>query len=427
MISQTVLPFKLEMTEEQLTAHGGLALFGEFLQALNLSAQLNEALPAPGSSKGYAPSQFVLPLVLMLHGGGRTLEDLRQIREDAGLRALLRLEALPSADATGDWLRRLGAQSGLADLATVNRALLRRALQVEARTAYTLDIDATQIVAEKRAAHWTYKGERGYMPMVGHLAELELVLGDEFREGNAAPASRNLEFIQHCAAQMPLNKRLAHLRADSAAYQAEIFNWCEAQQMTFAIGGVLDAAVQAIIAVLPEEQWQPDEAGGHLTEFVHTMAKTHAAFRLVVRRQPVQQDLFAAEVPRLRYTVIATNRTDSPAEVVRWYSQRGETSENRIKELKLGLGMERLPCGTFAANAVFFRLGVLAYNLFVLFKLLALPRSWARCQVQTVRWRLYQLAGKVVRHAGALVLKIRAELWEMCEAIRRRCATAAQA
>jgi hypothetical protein len=35
----------------------------------------------------------------------------------------------------------------------------------------------------------------------------------------------------------------------------------------------------------------------------------------------------------------------------------------RIKELKPGFGMERMPCGQFSANAVFFRLGVLAYNL----------------------------------------------------------------
>ncbi len=44
--------------------------------------------------------------------------------------------------------------------------------------------------------------------------------------------------------------------------------------------------------------------------------------------------------------------------------------------------MERLPCGTFAVHAVFFRIGGLAYNLFVLFKLLALPRTWSRCQVR---------------------------------------------
>ena len=44
---QTVLPFKLDTTDEQLTAHGGLALFGEFLHAMTVPRQLNAALPAP--------------------------------------------------------------------------------------------------------------------------------------------------------------------------------------------------------------------------------------------------------------------------------------------------------------------------------------------------------------------------------------------
>jgi len=423
---QTVLPFKLATTDEQLTAHGGLALFGEFLQAMNLPSQLDAALPAPGSRVGYHPSQFVGPLLLMLHGGGRTLEDLRQIREDVGLRTMLRLSMLPSADATGDWLRRMGEKAGLARLAVVNQHQIRRALKREPLTAYTLDIDATQIVAEKREAQWTYKGERGYMPMLGHLAENGLVIGEEFREGNEAPATCNLEFIQACAAQMPKGKRIAQVRADSAAYQAELFNWCEEHTVTFAIGGVQDTAVQAAIAAIPASQWQPYR-DGHLAETVHCMAKTKHAFRLIVLRRPVQQDLFAAEAPSLRYTLIATNRAGNPEEIVRWYNQRGETSENRIKELKLGFGMERLPCGTFAANAVFFRIGVLAYNLFVLFKLLALPRAWSRCQVRTVRWRLYQVAGKVVRHAGAVILKVQQWLWGLCEEIRTRCAEAAQA
>ena len=115
-----------------------------------------------------------------------------------------------------------------------------------------------------------------------------------------------------------------------------------------------------------------------------------------------------------------------PRKIVQWYTQRGETSENRIKELKRGFGMERLPCGTFAANAVFFRIGGLAYNLFVWFKLLAVPPTWSRCQVRTVRWRLYQMAGKVVRHAGAVILKVQQWLWGLCEEIRTRWAEAAQ-
>jgi len=61
--------------------------------------------------------------------------------------------------------------------------------------------------------------------------------------------------------------------------------------------------------------------------------------------------------------VIATNRIESSEQVIKWYNQRGDCSENRIKELKIGFGMERMPCGQFEANAVFFRIGILAYNL----------------------------------------------------------------
>ncbi len=120
---------------------------------LNVPQQLNAALPAPGSRVGYHPSQFVEPLLLMLHGGGRTLEDLRQLREDAGLRTVLRFPVLPSADATGDWLRRMGEKVGLVDLAVVNQQQIWRALKRDLITDYTLDFDATQIVAEKQDPH----------------------------------------------------------------------------------------------------------------------------------------------------------------------------------------------------------------------------------------------------------------------------------
>ena len=126
---------------------------------------IDHELPGPGSAAGYSPSAHVLPLVLMLAGGGRTLEDLRVLRNDEGLRSLLELEEMPSSDATGDWLRRMGATTsdGLTALQRVNRGVFRRLLRRDERTDYTLDIDATQIVAEKREAHYTYKGEKGYI------------------------------------------------------------------------------------------------------------------------------------------------------------------------------------------------------------------------------------------------------------------------
>ena len=46
--TQTVLPFKLATTNESLTAHAGLAVFGEFIGALGLSHLIDEVLPEPG-------------------------------------------------------------------------------------------------------------------------------------------------------------------------------------------------------------------------------------------------------------------------------------------------------------------------------------------------------------------------------------------
>ena len=153
MVAQRVLPFKLESTQETLTSHAGLVLFGEYLHALRLPGWVEQALPAPGSGVGYSPQCYVTALLLMLHGGGRSLEDLRELRADAGLGELLKLEGVPSSDAVGDWLRRTGSGKGFDGLARVQRRLLRKLLKKQSSTAHTLDLDATQIVATRYKGH----------------------------------------------------------------------------------------------------------------------------------------------------------------------------------------------------------------------------------------------------------------------------------
>ena len=187
-MARTVLPFKLAATEESMTAQSGLVLLGEFAQGAGLHRWLEREMPKPGSGHAYTATEHVLPLILMLTGGGRSLEDLRMVHGDSALRRLLHLDRLPSSDAAGDWLRRAGESKGLAGLDRVNQRVVERRLRKFGRTAHTLDIDATQIIAEKRSTEWTYKGERGYMPMVGHLAEAGVVIHDDFRAGNVAPA-----------------------------------------------------------------------------------------------------------------------------------------------------------------------------------------------------------------------------------------------
>jgi len=69
-----------------------------------------------------------------------------------------------------------------------------------------------------------------------------------------------------------------------------------------------------------------------------------------------------------------------------------------------------MPCGQTHVKAVFFRIGVIAYNLFIGFKRLSCPGSWVKHTIATFRWKMVQVAGRTVRHAGEMVLKLTIDL-----------------
>ena len=330
MVRQTVLPFKLERTDETLTAHGGLALLAEFNHGLGVCGLTDRYLPGPGSNRGYAPSVFVDRLILMLQAGGQRLEDLRELTREAGLLRLLGQEVVPDPDTVGDWLRRMGdpttGQAGLVGLGQVRDALTARLLRRDGHETYTLDADATLVVGEKRDAQWSYKGVRGYMPMLGFLWETPVCLVDEFREGNVSPGAGQLEFYRQCRTRMPAGKRLARYRADRASYQAALINELEADHVRWAITADQDVAVKAVIAGLPPAAWQEPEpgCGYQVAEAVHSMNQTKTAFRLSMKREErLQDDLFEPATGPYAYHVVASNwsvEAKTAHEVLQWHN-----------------------------------------------------------------------------------------------------------
>ena len=430
MIQQTVFPFKIGTTKERLTAHGGLALMAEFNHGIGLRELADHYLPRPGSPRGFDPSEMVDTVVLMLQGGGRSLEDLRELKNEGGLMELMGRDEIPEPDTVGDWLRRMGdpkaGQLGLEGLDRVRDKINERVLKRDGIQEYTLDADATEIVSEKADALFTYHGNKGYMPMLGFLYENPVCLLDEFREGNVAPAFGQKEFYLRCRERMPRGKRIGYYRGDSASYQAGLFNQLEGDGVKYGITVDQDQAVKLAMGLIRSGQWkEPVKGCGYeLGETVHCMRGTKKAFRLVVRREVRRQGELFEKEGQYFYHAVATNCLEeekNTEEVLKWHNQRGQ-AENFNKELKLGFGMERMPCGQSYANAVFFRIGVLAYNLFMGFKRLCCPESWMKQTIGTFRWKMVQVAGRIVKHAGETVLKLMIDLGklELFKGIRRK-------
>ena len=425
-LPQLILPIKLERSPERLTSLSGLVVVEELAQALGVWEEVDQVVEGPKSGRGYRPRDFVRPLVWMLQAGGRRLEDLRELRAEQEVLGKLGLEAVPDAGTVGDWLRRQG-EKGVEGINRVSRRLAQRGLEGEGEE-LTLDVDATQIEAEKEEAEWTYHKVKGYMPLLGYVNGL--CVGQEFRPGNRSPGTGVLEFAQQCEKVLPLGRRI-YFRSDSAAYQAAILNYYSRPGRSFTITADLDGAVKREIQNLPETAWTPYRTPEGITsdreiaDTVHTLKGTKQAFRLIVLRWPnPQPNLF--EASRYGYHAVATNREEAAAPVIWKHNQRGQC-ENWHKELKIGLGMEQMPCGQLEANALYFAIGVLAYNLAELLKRQVLPEPYRTATLATLRWKLYRVAGKLVRHARRWTLQVKAEVekWRLLQSARRRCAALA--
>jgi len=247
--------------------------------------------------------------------------------------------------------------------------------------------------------------------MLGFLAETGLCLTHEFRKGNRPAHHGAVRFLKRC---LKLCRKIRRLRSDSAFYQADVLAWCEEHGIGYTITADQDEAVKEVIKTVRDWTRLCDKDGKptdrEVGTAIHAMAKKGEPFRLVIQRwRDPQLPLF--QKPGYCYYVIASNRDElSPEEVIRFQNERGQ-AENEIKELKIGFGMEQMTSGDYRANAVWFGLGVLVYNLTLAEKHLFLDPEWKTKTVATLRWQLIETAGRVIRHGRCLILRL-ATTWE---------------
>ncbi|MBW8067083.1 MAG: IS1380 family transposase [Ferrovum sp.] len=422
MVNGGQIRIKVDRTEEALTGQGGFLAFGEYLNGMKVRERVEQHLPAPGSNRGFAPGVFVQSLITLLSLGGQTLSDLRELEREKNLLALLGQTVIPDEDTVGQWLRRMGdpdkGEKGLLGLGKVRDEINREILSRDQVKDYTLDLDASFIESHKEDARYSYLNEKGYMPMMAAFYETEVFVDDEFREGNVSPQAGHVAVYRRGQALAnSVGKTVARVRADSASYNAELINALTADGVQWTITADKNSAVMELIHRIEEKDWVPVTRSGsgealaescEVAETLHAMENTPEAFRLIVKR--VRECSGTPLFPHMvsyRYWVVATNLGPewSSKQVLLWHQLRGHF-ENFFKELKNGVGVGYMPTGDFHANAVFFRVGVLTYNLLIGFKRDLLPASGLTWKLQTIRWKIFSMAGRIVRHARSLVVKL---------------------
>jgi len=423
MIHQCVLPIKLKRTKEKITARGGLLLFAEFIKALGVEHALDAHMPAPRSGRGFQANVYATSILMTLYGGGEKIEDTREIRQDKALIKTNAVKCVPSSSAIGDWLKKMGDRGGIEGLERVNDKIVKKVLKLDNGNDYTLIVDPTMIETGKREAKMTYLKFKAYRPVVATIKELDLVLAYEFKEGN--DSGGKLAILQKSFAKIPVGKSIKTALLDSEYYTNEVMEFLTDKGVDWAICAGKDIAVKAAIRAIPESNWERfvskngDKTDREVASTVHSTSKGRSAFTLtIIRWKDEQGDLFDGAYS---YHVIATNMDKTAQDVVLAYNGRSNI-ENNIKEIKHGFGLNYLPSGDFKANAVWFGIGMMAYNLFVAQKILTMPESWRPMTIKSLRWQFINVAGKVVEHGRQVWLKIAAgaEKYLQYQLVRRQ-------
>ena len=309
-------------------------------------------------------------------------------------------------------------QAGLA-----GRIAQKYQAQGQAQNIATVDQDATIIESHKRSALPHYEGGRGYQPMLAIWAEADLVLADEFRDGNVGAQQEPLTCAKLAYAALPPSVQERYFRGDSACHERELLNWLKHPERTKEPGGRIGFAVSArmslelaqAVARIGQAQWKTmgQEKDGTKrqwaeVDFVPGEAgekKDSQPLRYVGLRLLKPQGVLFNDGSDRHHHAVLTNLNWAGDRLLNWHREKAGTVEHVHDEIKNALGGGHMPSQHFAVNAAWFKLALLTYNIASAIKGLCFSPEERTARFKKYRLLLVHLAGRMNRFRCKLNLR----------------------
>ena len=299
-------------------------------------------------------------------------------------------------------------------LREINFKLFRKLLRKSKLKSITIDINSSVVNVEghQEGAVKGYNpkrpGNRCYNIQFAFCYEIKAYLTGYVRSGDTYTAHGAAEMIKEIMAHLKEEGLEITFRMDSGYFDDAILETIESLGGKYVIKGkgyptlveqVTDPSIVFVISA----------AGRETTELVTALNTWKEDRRFVVSRvlkdEKDRKQLSFLEGEDYDYFFFVTNTEQSSEEVVEFYEKRGNC-ENYIKEAKYDMAVGHLLLQSFWANEAIFQLMMLAYNLFLLFKMDFAGETEYRQQIKTFRLKYIFLAGKIIRTSRSVVMKL---------------------
>jgi hypothetical protein len=414
---------------EMLASHGGLIHIGTLLDGMKLAERLDQIPGVRCDEPAFSHSDILFSMLALITIGKPDYDaiELFRKRSEFFTRAL-GISACPASPTIRQRIDLIGQaadpilKSACAELVK-SMAPAITAIETCCGPFLPLDIDVSPFdnsKTKKEGVGRTYKGCDGYAPIFAYLGTEGYLLNLELRQGTCHCQKNTPEFIDQSLAYVrQVTDRPVLIRMDAGNDSQDNFPKMQTPGVQFIIKRNLRresrqawldlarAAGEKRVYLNGNIVWT-----GKTTMGIDGGALPYPiVFQITERNSRKGQKLM---FPEIEVDSWWCSHPEMPAdEVIRLYHDHG-TSEQFHAELKSDMGLERLPSGRFASNALILLLGALAYNMMRIIgqqSLLAMnetdkdqmprPRQKkvTRRRIRTVMQDLMYMAGRLI-HTG---------------------------
>jgi hypothetical protein len=428
-----------------VVAHVGLHALGAFADRLGLGDSLSACIPVSSQRVViHDRGKVLVQMALAIAGGGESCADIEHLRSQADLFGNV------CSDSTVQRSFQAITPEIRAELA---EGIAETRAEVWSRSAATtgtapvyLDIDATlvEIHSEnKEQARPTYKHGFGFHPLLCVADATGECLSGLLRPGNAGSntSADHVRVLDQAMAQLPPWIRAGHdegdddalvqreviVRSDAAGSSHAFVAALVARNIKFMTVASTTAEIEAAIFDAEEtEQAWPAAIGQDGEQLVHAnvceltalvaLASWPEGTRLIVRREPLHPGAQRSLFPSLefRYWGFYTDCGGDAVELEATMRAHAHV-ENHIERLK-DSGLRRFPFKSFAANAAWMQLVLLAADLVRWFQLLCCEGYWKTARPKSLRWGFFHAPGRLIHSARKSIVRI-LEGWPAAAAI----------
>ncbi len=417
-------PTHISFDEPDLTSDGGSPLIKAVDDRLGLTRAMTAVLRDPREAGKIAHSFHDLfrQRTYGLACGYADANDVARIGRDPLHKSLLDRDPLTGPDlASQPTLSRFENTLGRTDLyrmaeVLMNTVLDRHRKRLRTVRCITIDMDPTEDPTHGQQELALFNGHYGtwcYLPMLCFVSfdkEQEQYFVASMLRGGRAPAKEGAagmlrRVIAGLRCRFPGTR--IRVRLDGGFAGPEMFDFLEEQGVEYLVAMARNAVLERRAKRLMGTARRLSRESGKSEAL---FGETRYAARSWKRQK--RRVIYKAEVvrlddrdPRDNCRFVVTNLALTPKNVYQLYRQRGD-SENRIKELKDGLYLDRTSCSRFLANQLRVLMTAVAYVLMQELRLKLKRTSLAGAQVETLRLKLFKIGARVQRSVRRICLHL---------------------